>query len=75
MLWMEDEGMTTLQTLHRQRIIADKRLCYAPPKLTLATSFIRRTLYKIPNPAKCINEETFNKTIRSDGRNGTNFHT
>ena len=34
-------------------ITADKRLrCYAPsPKLPSATSFIRKTLYEIPNPA------------------------
>jgi hypothetical protein len=32
-------------------LTADKRLRYAPPKLPSATSFIRKTLYEIPNPA------------------------
>ena len=32
-------------------ITADKRLRFTTPKLPSATSFIRNTLYEIPNPA------------------------
>ncbi len=32
-------------------ITADKRLCFASPKLPSATSFIRKPLYEIPNLA------------------------
>jgi hypothetical protein len=32
-------------------ITADKRLRFAPPKFATQTSFIRKTLYEIPNPA------------------------
>jgi hypothetical protein len=44
---MEDKRMTILQTLRRQRITADKKLRYAPPKLPSATSFIREPLSEI----------------------------
>ena len=32
----------------QRRLTADKRLRYAPPKLPLATSFIRETLGEMP---------------------------
>ena len=42
----------SLTWCYRTRTTADKRLRFTSPKLPLATSFIRKTLYEIVPPPK-----------------------
>ena len=44
-------SLRSLPCLRLGHLTADKRLCYTSPKLPSATSFIRETLYEIPNYA------------------------
>ena len=57
-------SLRSLPRIRLGHITADKREIKDLPKLPSATSFILDTLYEIPNPARCVNEETFNKTRR-----------